>query len=113
MALFSKVRDEWIAEDLDGWLAPNRIYEGVAAPVKQSMGSNEVYVVTTKGVRCGAIMGCMESSAMFKERRFDLICFTALSLKANYTEILLRDMAGIQFPADRIFSQTVSGRPKV
>ena len=53
VALFSKVRDEWIAEDLNGWLAPNRIYEGVAAPVKQSMGSNEVYVVTTKGVRCG------------------------------------------------------------
>ena len=26
--------------------------------------------------------------------------------------MILRQMAGIQFPEDRIFSQTVSGRPK-
>ncbi len=33
-------------------------------------------------------------------------------LQAHYTEILMRDMAGVPFPAERIFSQTVSGRPK-
>lgn len=32
--------------------------------------------------------------------------------QAHFTELLLRDMAGISFPADRIYSQTVSGRPK-
>lgn len=32
--------------------------------------------------------------------------------QAHFTELLMRDMAGIAFPAERIFSQTVSGRPK-
>ncbi|EFJ53097.1 hypothetical protein VOLCADRAFT_101579 [Volvox carteri f. nagariensis] len=78
--LFGQVRDDWIAADLDGWLAPNRIYEGVADPVCGAMSSHQVYIVTTK--------------------------------QAHYTEILMRDMASVPFPADRIFSQTVSGRPK-
>lgn len=78
--LFGKVRDDWIAADLAGWLAPNRIYDGVAAPVKAAMTRNEVYIVTTK--------------------------------QAHYTEILMRDMAGVPFAPDRIFSQTISGRPK-
>ncbi|PNH07152.1 hypothetical protein TSOC_006401 [Tetrabaena socialis] len=78
--LFGRVRDEWIAADLPGWLAPNRIYEGVADPVRQAMERNEVYIVTTK--------------------------------MAHYTELLMRDMAAVPFPLDRIFSQTVSGRPK-
>jgi hypothetical protein len=33
-------------------------------------------------------------------------------MQAHYTEVLLRDMAGITFPADRIYSTTVSGEPK-
>lgn len=33
-------------------------------------------------------------------------------LQARFTEAILRQMAGIQFPPDRIFSQTVSGAPK-
>lgn len=78
--LFGQVRDEWIKNDLAGWLAPNRIYDGVADPVRAAMESDEVYIVTTK--------------------------------QAHYTEILMRDMAGIEFPLSRIFSQTVSGRPK-
>jgi len=78
--LFGSVRDDWIAQDLAGWLAPNRIYDGVVAPVKDAMTHDEVYIVTTK--------------------------------QAHYTEIIMRDMAGINFPADRIYSQTVSGRPK-
>ncbi|GLC38636.1 hypothetical protein PLESTB_000454800 [Pleodorina starrii] len=78
--LFGRVRDEWIAADLDGWLAPNRIYEGVADPVRAAMSRHELYIVTTK--------------------------------QAHYTEILMRDMASVPFPPERIFSQTVSGRPK-
>ncbi|KAG1667581.1 hypothetical protein FOA52_014662 [Chlamydomonas sp. UWO 241] len=80
LSLFGSVRDDWIASDLSGWLAPNRIYDGVAPAVAAAMAKDEVYVVTTK--------------------------------QAHYTEILMRDMAGIDFPLDRIFSQTVSGRPK-
>lgn len=48
--LFGCVRDDWIAADLAGWLAPNRIYDGVTAPLKAAMDSDEVYIVTTKQV---------------------------------------------------------------
>ncbi|KAG2445183.1 hypothetical protein HYH02_008651 [Chlamydomonas schloesseri] len=78
--LFGRVRDDWIAADLTGWLAPNRIYDGVADPVRAALAAHHVYIVTTK--------------------------------QAHYTEILMRDMAAVPFPGDRIFSQTVSGRPK-
>eukprot|EP00878_Enallax_costatus_P030946 GHUV01033766.1.p1 GENE.GHUV01033766.1~~GHUV01033766.1.p1 ORF type:complete len:213 (+),score=60.36 GHUV01033766.1:674-1312(+) len=78
--LFGSVRDNWIAEDLQGWLAPNRIYPGVAEAVKAAVQHDEVYIVTTK--------------------------------QAHYTEVLLRDMAGVDFPLDRIYSTTVSGEPK-
>lgn len=69
-----------MASDLEGWLAPNRIYPGVADCMKSLMSSHEVYIVTTK--------------------------------QARFTETILRQMAGVEFPMDRIFSQTVSGRPK-
>jgi hypothetical protein len=49
--LFGSVRDNWIAEDLAGWLAPNRIYPGVADAVAATMQQDEVYIVTTKQVR--------------------------------------------------------------
>ncbi|KAL4538461.1 hypothetical protein Ndes2437A_g01479 [Nannochloris sp. 'desiccata'] len=78
--LFGSTRDEWMAADLDGWLAPNRIYPGVADCMKSLMHDHEVYIVTTK--------------------------------QARFTETILKNMAGIDFPIDRIFSQTVSGRPK-
>ncbi|WIA23028.1 hypothetical protein OEZ86_009943 [Tetradesmus obliquus] len=78
--LFGGVRDSWIADDLAGWLAPNRIYPGVADAVAAAMQQDDVYIVTTK--------------------------------QAHYTEVLLRDMAGISFPSDRIHSTTVSGEPK-
>lgn len=50
--LFGSVRDNWIAEDLQGWLAPNRIYPGVADAVRATLSSDdtEVYIVTTKQV---------------------------------------------------------------
>ena len=78
--LFGKTRDDWIAKDLDGWLAPNRIYPGVAEAIDQLMVEHEVYIVTTK--------------------------------QARFTEMILERMAFIDFPSDRIYSQTVSGRPK-
>jgi hypothetical protein len=48
--IFGSTRDEWIASDLEGWLAPNRIYPGVAEAVKKLMQDQEVYIVTTKQV---------------------------------------------------------------
>lgn len=80
VSLFASVRDEWMAEDLPGWLGLNRIYDGVAAPVVQAQAQGEVYIVTTK--------------------------------QAHFTDTLLREMAGVELPMERIFSQTVSGQPK-
>ncbi|KAL6764717.1 hypothetical protein V8C86DRAFT_2468849 [Haematococcus lacustris] len=78
--LFGKVRDDWIAEDVNDWLAPNSIYEGVPESLKAAMAADQLYIVTTK--------------------------------QATYTEILLRDMAGVALAPEHIFSQTISGRPK-
>jgi hypothetical protein len=56
VSLFGQVRDDWIRDDLAGWLAPNRIYEGVGPAVKGAMQRDEVYIVTTKQVRSGACL---------------------------------------------------------
>lgn len=52
--LFGSTRDEWMARDLEGWLAPNKIYDGVADPIRAAMANpaTEVYIVTTKQVCC-------------------------------------------------------------
>jgi len=78
--LFGSTRDAWMKEDLQGWLAPNRIYPGVPQVLRALLDGHETYIVTTKQER--------------------------------FTEALLRDMAKVPLPLDRIFSQTVSGRPK-
>lgn len=49
--LFGSTRDEWMAADLEGWLAPNRIYPGVADAMRALMEAHEVYIVTTKQAR--------------------------------------------------------------
>lgn len=33
-------------------------------------------------------------------------------MQARFTDMLMKQMAGIDFPIERIFSQTVSGQPK-
>ncbi len=48
--VFGSVRDEWIAEDLHGWLGLNRIYPHVTEAVKALIQRSEVYIVTTKQV---------------------------------------------------------------
>ena len=50
MELFGSTRDAWIAEDLEGWLAANEIYEGVPAIVKHLRSAGAFYIVTTKQV---------------------------------------------------------------
>lgn len=51
--LFGVTRDKWMAADLDGWLAPNRIYDGVAPAMAHAIAAAdaEVFIVTTKQVR--------------------------------------------------------------
>lgn len=49
--LFGGTRDAWIHEDLQGWLAPNRIYPGVPAVLNELIEQHELYIVTTKQER--------------------------------------------------------------
>lgn len=42
-----------MAADLEGWLAPNRIYPGVPEAMRALMQRHEVYIVTTKQVGAG------------------------------------------------------------
>uniref|UniRef100_A0A0E0I0V8 Uncharacterized protein n=1 Tax=Oryza nivara TaxID=4536 RepID=A0A0E0I0V8_ORYNI len=44
--LFGSIRDDWIENDLSGWIGANRFYPGTADALKFS--SSEVYIVTTK-----------------------------------------------------------------
>ncbi|XP_075519160.1 uncharacterized protein LOC142553053 [Primulina tabacum] len=47
--LFGKVRDEWIDNDLAGWIGTNRLYPGVPDALK--FASSKLYIVTTKQSR--------------------------------------------------------------
>ncbi|XP_073144010.1 uncharacterized protein [Henckelia pumila] len=47
--LFGKVRDEWIDNDLAGWIGANRFYPGVPDALK--FASSKLYIVTTKQSR--------------------------------------------------------------
>ena len=40
-----------MADNLDGWLAANEIYEGVPAIVQHLRSQGSFYIVTTKQVR--------------------------------------------------------------
>lgn len=48
--LFGTTRDNWMAADLQSWLAPNKIYDGLPPALKHAMENEEVYIVTTKQV---------------------------------------------------------------
>lgn len=43
------IRDQWIADDLEGWLSLHQFYPGVAVRLQQWLGSStKVFIVTTK-----------------------------------------------------------------
>ena len=79
---FGRIRDDWIRDDFDGWLAPNALYPGVAEAVKkaQARSDAEVKIVTTK------------------QGRFALA--------------ILERMGGVIIDEADMFSTTVSGIPK-
>ncbi|KAK9869089.1 hypothetical protein WJX84_009307 [Apatococcus fuscideae] len=78
--LFGSARDDWMKEDLHGWLNENGIYAGLPDMLQGAMQAHELYIVTTKQER--------------------------------FTEALLKDMAKVPLASDRIWSTTVTGKPK-
>jgi hypothetical protein len=79
---YGAIRDDWMAADLDGWLAPNLIYPGVGEAVRLAESSRhaDVFVVTTK--------------------------------QARFASAIMSQKANLEIPPERLFSQTVSGVPK-
>uniref|UniRef100_A0A0D9WR14 Uncharacterized protein n=1 Tax=Leersia perrieri TaxID=77586 RepID=A0A0D9WR14_9ORYZ len=77
--LFGSIRDDWIENDLPGWIGANRFYPGTADALKFS--SSEVYIVTTK--------------------------------QGRFAEALLKELAGIKFPSERIYGLGTGPKVKV
>ncbi|KAG2641542.1 uncharacterized protein LOC120669413 [Panicum virgatum] len=77
--LFGRVRDDWIENDLSGWIAANRFYPGTADALKLS--SSETFIVTTK--------------------------------QSRFAEALLKELAGIDFPYERIYGLGTGPKVKV
>lgn len=75
--LFGSVRDKWIEEDIDGWIAANGFYPGVADALNKC--TSPLYIVTTKQTR--------------------------------FASALLRKLAGVDFPEDKIYG--LGSGPKV
>lgn len=48
--LFGSTRDDWMKEDIDGWLNANGIYAGLPEMLQHVMKAHELYIVTTKQV---------------------------------------------------------------
>ena len=82
VAGYGKIRDDWMAADLDGWLAPNLVYPGVAEAciAAEDSANCDVFIVTTK--------------------------------QARFAQAIMRQKGNLRIPDDRVFSQTVSGLPK-
>ena len=82
VAGYGAIRDRWMEADLDGWLAPNLVYPGVAEAVIEAEASahSDVFIVTTK--------------------------------QARFASAIMEKKGNLIIPDERVFSQTVSGAPK-
>uniref|UniRef100_A0A7S0VAF5 Uncharacterized protein n=1 Tax=Polytomella parva TaxID=51329 RepID=A0A7S0VAF5_9CHLO len=80
--IFAEVRDDWIQKDLKGWIHANRLYPSPAAVLKKLVSQRLAH------------------------------SYIVTTKQARYTDLILREMAGIELDPDHIISQTVSGRPK-
>ena len=79
---FGGTRDAWIKEDEDSWVANNKLYPTVAEELKRAL------------------------------KREDVLVYIVTTKQARYVLRILKQIGGIDFEEDRIFSSTVSGIPK-
>lgn len=49
--IFGAARDQWIAHDLDSWLACHRFYPGTLPALRRCLADGEVFILTTKQER--------------------------------------------------------------
>ena len=98
-------RDEWMKEDLAGWLAANRFYNGWPEALRAVMAKPELdmYIVTTKQAR-------VERRAESRLLRQQLTRALSACAQARFTQTLLRDLGGVDLPMERIFSQARTPR---
>ncbi|WZN59148.1 hypothetical protein HKI87_01g06730 [Chloropicon roscoffensis] len=79
---FGNTRDKWLAEDEDSWIRKNSLYPSVASSLQKAL-----------------------------ERR-DVLVYIVTTKQARFVVRILKEIAGIDFPEERIISSTVSGIPK-
>ena len=72
LRLFSQARDQWIAEDEDGWLSRNRFYDGTLTALKRLQNQHEVFIVTTKQTRFAEKLLQRAGANMSRQRIFGL-----------------------------------------
>ncbi|ONM20537.1 hypothetical protein ZEAMMB73_Zm00001d005170 [Zea mays] len=98
--LFGRVRDDWIENDFSGWIGANRFYPGTADALKLS--SSEAYIVTTKQFCSVGNAECLSSTDHL------LVVF-----QSRFAEALLKELAGIDFPSERIYGLGTGPKVKV
>lgn len=60
--LFGSTRDAWMKADMPAWMAANRLYPGVAEPLRAAVAdpASDVYIVTTKQARARATAAAVQ-----------------------------------------------------
>jgi phosphoglycolate phosphatase-like HAD superfamily hydrolase len=112
---FGEARDEWIAQDSQGWLSRHRFYPGVLARLRQALATRPVYILTTKQERFAGQLLEAGGIRIAPER---IMGFERNISKARMLDRVLADPAlgapRIHFVEDRLETlQAVAGEPRL
>ncbi|NMA42598.1 MAG: hypothetical protein GX946_04365 [Oligosphaeraceae bacterium] len=100
MKRFSNAREQWLAQDLDGWLAAHGFYAGVILALQEALKLQEVHILTTKQ-ECFAMPLLTGQGVCFPKEQL-----WGLERKTPKEELLLRFVqagySSIAFVEDRL-----------